>query len=539
MQERPLCTTMPYLHIFIALLLSLTIPTISATRDTISAGQALTIGDKLVSKNRRYALGFFEVDSNWYLGIWFNRVPKFTQAWVANRDDPIENPTSLQLIISHDDNLVITHRSTDCIIWSTQTKITRNNSTALLLNIGNFILRNASNSSDILWQSFDYPTDTYFPGSKLGWDKITGQNRRLISRKNSISPATGFYCEELDPSGVNQFILTPLDSFEPYWTRGVWNGKYFSSIPEMSENNANNSFVDNAKEKYYMSGTAGEETAVTHHYLDVSGQYKTFIWLEGSQDWVPIYAQPKAQCDVYAACGPFTICNDEALPHCTCMQGFNIRSPEDWMLDDRTGGCLRNTPIDCITNGSSSSSTDKFYSMTCVSLPQTAQKLEAAKSASDFAQACLDNCSCTAYSFSSSRCSIWHTELLNLRKRQCSSEAPNSNGETIYIRLASKDMQSLEKQRSWLLIVVATGTIVAALGLFASILLLVIWRNKIKNSSHIPNSAQYSNGIVAFRYIDLQRATKNFSEKLGGGGFGSVFKGFLDGSTAIAVKRLD
>jgi len=539
MQDRPLCTTMPYLHISIALLLSLNIPTTSATRDSISAGQALTIGDKLVSKNGRYALGFFEADSNWYLGIWFNSVPKFTQAWVANRDDPIKNPTSLQLIISHDANLVITNSSTHSIIWSTQTKITRNNTTALLLNSGNFILRNASNSSDILWQSFDHPTDTFFPGAKLGWDKITGQNRRLVSRKNSISPATGFYCEELDPSGVNQFLLTPLDSFQPYWASGAWNGKYFSSIPEMSENNANNSFVDNAKEKYYMSGTAGEETAVTHHYLDVSGQYKTFIWLEGSQDWVPIYAQPKAQCDVYAACGPFTICNDEALAHCTCMQGFNIRSPEDWILDDRTGGCLRNTPIDCITNGSASSSTDKFYSMTCVSLSQTAQKIETAKSASDCAQACLDNCSCSAYSFNSSRCSIWHNDLLNLRKRQCSSEAPNSNGETIYLRLASKDMQSLEKHRSWLLIAVATGTIVAALGLFAFILLLVIWRNKIKNSSHIPNSAQYSNGIVAFRYIDLQRATKNFSEKLGGGGFGSVFKGFLDGSTAIAVKRLD
>lgn len=33
--------------------------------------------------------------------------------------------------------------------------------------------------------------------------------------------------------------------------------------------------------------------------------------------------------------------------------------------------------------------------------------------------------------------------------------------------------------------------------------------------------------------------TKNFSEKLGGGGFGSVFKGTLPNSNAIAVKRLE
>jgi serine/threonine protein kinase len=37
----------------------------------------------------------------------------------------------------------------------------------------------------------------------------------------------------------------------------------------------------------------------------------------------------------------------------------------------------------------------------------------------------------------------------------------------------------------------------------------------------------------------LQRATKNFSEKLGGGGFGSVFKGYLGDSFMVAVKRLD
>ena len=49
--------------------------------------------------------------------------------------------------------------------------------------------------------------------------------------------------------------------------------------------------------------------------------------------------------------------------------------------------------------------------------------------------------------------------------------------------------------------------------------------------------------LVAFRYRDLRSATKNFSDKIGQGGFGSVFKGQLRGrhsaATTIAVKRLD
>ena len=44
---------------------------------------------------------------------------------------------------------------------------------------------------------------------------------------------------------------------------------------------------------------------------------------------------------------------------------------------------------------------------------------------------------------------------------------------------------------------------------------------------------------MAFAYRDLQNATKNFSEKLGGGGFGSVFKGVLPDSRVIAAKKLE
>jgi len=52
------------------------------------------------------------------------------------------------------------------------------------------------------------------------------------------------------------------------------------------------------------------------------------------------------------------------------------------------------------------------------------------------------------------------------------------------------------------------------------------------------NDVQGGNGIIAFRYINLQNATKNFSKRIGSGGFGSVFKGLLTDSTAVAVKGL-
>ncbi|KAJ0972079.1 hypothetical protein J5N97_020038 [Dioscorea zingiberensis] len=44
--------------------------------------------------------------------------------------------------------------------------------------------------------------------------------------------------------------------------------------------------------------------------------------------------------------------------------------------------------------------------------------------------------------------------------------------------------------------------------------------------------------IMQFKYTALQHMTRNFSELLGKGGFGSVFKGALSSSTVIAVKQI-
>ncbi|KAG2615342.1 hypothetical protein PVAP13_3NG062900 [Panicum virgatum] len=376
-------------------------------------------------------------------------------------------------------------------------------------------------------------TDTILAGQALSIrDKLVSKN----GRKNSISPATGVYCEELDPTGVNQIVLTKQNSTAQYWSTGVWDGHQFASLPETALNAGNESLVMNAYEKYYTY-TILEETATVYYNLDVSGQVKIFVWTEGSQDWILVYSQPRAQCDVYAVCGPFAVCNDDALPSCTCTKGFSVRSPEDWELDDRTGGCIRNTPLDCITKGRSTRSTDKFLTLPCVSLAQTMRRIEDAQSIGVCAQVCLDNCSCTAYSFSNSTCSVWHGELLNIRQIQCSSIG-NSNGETLYLRLAAKDIQGLEKNKRVFIIAIATGTSVAAIGLFAFAMLIMIRRNK-RSFVHISNTAQDCNGIIAFPYNALELGTKNFSEKIGEGGFGSVFKGFLNKSIAIAVKKLD
>ena len=151
-------------------------------------------------------------------------------------------------------------------------------------------------------------------------DGTTSLVCRLVSKKNSISPATGVYCEELDPSGIDQIVLVKWNSNAQYWSTGVWDGHHFASLPETAQNAGNESLVMNAYEKYFTY-TLLDYTGTVYYNLDVSGQIKVFAWPEGSQDWILAYSQPRAQCDVYAVCGPFAICNDDALPTCTCTKG--------------------------------------------------------------------------------------------------------------------------------------------------------------------------------------------------------------------------
>ncbi|KAH6801330.1 S-locus lectin protein kinase family protein [Perilla frutescens var. hirtella] len=81
-------------------------------------------------------------------------------------------------------------------------------------------------------------------------------------------------------------------------------------------------------------------------------------------------------------------------------------------------------------------------------------------------------------------------------------------------------------------VVVSVGGVVVLL----AVVMGLIWR---KEKRAVGSSKTVKGCLVAFVYKDLQNATKNFSDKLGVGGFGSVFKGTLLDSTVIDVKKHD
>ncbi|KAG6470470.1 G-type lectin S-receptor-like serine/threonine-protein kinase At2g19130 [Zingiber officinale] len=500
--------------------------------DTISANSSLSGNQIITSSGGDFVLGFFKPGSTdrYYVGIWYGKVPKITSVWVANRETPVADPSTSVIKISDDGNLVLLDAS-GALVWTTAAKTTSNSTVAVLLDSGNLQLRDASNSSMVVWQSLDYPTNTWLPGARLGLNKITGVTQRLTSWKDNEDPAPGIFNLELDPNGTSQFFIV-WNSTINYWSSGTWNSQIFNLVPEMDYDHVFQ-YISNPEENYFTYSFDNQDSISTF-VMDVSGQIKQFTWQINSQSWILLWwqpRQPRQQCQVYSLCGAFGSCNENVLPFCKCVRGFSARNQSHWDLGDQSGGCVRNTPLHCGERANSSNSQrDKFLTMDNMRLPVNNQTLDGIGSDEDCQLACLNNCSCTAYSFAGGRCYVWHGELLNLQDQYSQSEAS-----TLQLRLAASELPSPKSNKKIVLWAVVSAAVAVLVCL--ALIWFVVWRRRSSRLMRASNAVGGS--LVPFRYSELLHATKNFSHKVGGGGFGSVFKGSLPDSTPIAVKKLE
>lgn len=499
-----------------------------AVSNNFTANQTLSGNQFIISTNGRFKLGFFSPGNsnpNYYLGIWYAKVPKLTTVWVANREASFQDQTSSQLKFTSDGNLVL-YNQFNYIVWSTNTSIPSSMSTvAVLLDSGNFVVSDVSNTSKFYWQSFDHPSDTWLPGGKIIYDKKTKQAQHLISWKNSDDPAPGSFSLALDPS--SQYFIF-WNSTKIYWSSGVWNGQIFSGVPEMRQNYIYNfHYINNSEQSYFTYSLHSNETITTRFVMDISGQIKVTNLLV-SNEWLPFWIQPKEQCQVYAFCGPFGSCNNNGDTPCKCLKGFSQRNKTEWDLGEQSGGCLRNTKLQCETyHLRNDVKKDMFFEMDGMRLPDNAQKEVSARSATDCESVCLSNCSCTAYAYNRTGCVLWYEDLINLEDGYTGPDVA-----TLYLRLAASELASSRTKKGklvWIVVAIVAGLAVC----FAA---FCVWR--FQRRRVIGTKKPIGGAPVHFRYSELQHVTKNFLQILGEGAFGTVFKGQLPDSTEIAVKKL-
>ncbi|KAL4654755.1 hypothetical protein ACB092_01G402700 [Castanea dentata] len=470
----------------------------STTLDTITPSQFIRDGETLVSADGSFELGFFSPGSSKsrYVGIWFG-VSNDTVVWVANRETPLENLDGVFKVTNK--GILVLLDSTNTTIWSSNTSRTAgnniNNPTARLLDSGNLVVKDG-NTESLLWQSFDYPSDTLLPEMKIGWDLVSGLDRNLTSWKGTEDPAQSEISEGLDRGGLPQLVDMEGDNIKV--RPGSWNGLYFTGMPWLRSNPLfKYEFVMNEKEIYYDYKIPNKSIFV-RYVLNPSGIGQGFKWMDHTKSWEPVTTSQSDECANYAHCGAYASCNINKSPVCACLKGFIPKSPIDWNLADWSGGCVRGTPLGC-------NDRDGFLNYKGVKLPDTSSSwFDRNISLKECEELCLKNCSCRAYSNldirnGGSGCLLWFVDLVDLVVLQM-------DGQDLYIRVAA-----------------------SVLGLDRRC------QNDYNNEDWKEDME-----LPIFDLITISNATNDFasSNKLGEGGFGSVYKGTLLGGQEIAVKRL-
>ena len=424
-----------------SLILSILFFPFCTSLDTLTPDQFIKDDQSLVSKGNNFALGFFSPGNSsfQYLGIWFVKVTKQTVVWVANRNDPI-NDSSGVLSINQFGNLVL-HDSFNRLLWSTNVSVQGTTScVAQLQDSGNLVLIQGNNKK-VLWQSFDHPTDTLLPNMRLGLNRIIGLDRFLTSWKSQDDPGTGDYFYKMNPTcGSPQVAL--YNGSTLYWRSDPWPWQRSSpsSSTSVSTMGFKVDFVNNKDEVSYAY-FFDDASIISRVVVENSGLLQKLMWNDGDLQWKEFWSAPKYRCDNYGHCGAYGKCGPQTSDdvnkfECTCLSGYEPKSPKDWYHRDGSEGCVRKK-----SGLSMCGSGDGFVKMTRLKVPDSfnAAWMDMSTSSSECKQACLNNCSCTAFisaNIDGIRCLAWYGELMDILE-------VSYEGWDLNVRVDAKELGSL------------------------------------------------------------------------------------------------
>ncbi|XP_054778350.1 uncharacterized protein LOC129286414 [Prosopis cineraria] len=521
---------------------------ICSSKDTIKLSQHIKDPETVSSNGSFFTLGFFspENSTNRHVGIWYKSQSNII--WVANRNQPLKD-SSGTIAISEDGNLVILNGQNH-IIWSSNVSNITVTTTCRLQGSGNLVLQDSA--ENILWQSFEHPSDSFLPQMKLTSNKRTGEKLRVTSWKSLSDPSNGNFFATLEHPDIPEIFI--WNGSRPYWRSGPWNDRIFTGIYYMNAYYLQGFRIinDDVEGTVYLDFSYSNVTDYTFFVLNFRGVLYQKDWLSDTIQPHQNFSIQTSECDIYGLCGAFGSCNSNSSPICNCLRGFEPSNRMEWDMQNWTNGCVRKTTLQCekLKNQSAQGKQDGFLKLQMVKVPDFGERSSAPEETCR--SQCLENCTCAAYSFSPEiGCMSWKGNLIDVQQF-------STGGLDLYVRLAYSDLEKGRDARKIIMVSVIIGTLIIAFG--AYVLWKIVkhserkWKNKwffrLKKGKEYSEKTQDSiieelshvrqPEVLAYGLEKVATATNNFdlSNKLGQGGFGPVYKGILQDGQTVAVKRL-
>ncbi|KZV44410.1 BRASSINOSTEROID INSENSITIVE 1-associated receptor kinase 1 precursor [Dorcoceras hygrometricum] len=499
----------PFLSIVLLFTPSILLPSssIAQRHSNVTSGSFLTADNtnsSWISSSGEFAFGFQRIvpEGGYLLSIWFDKITEKTIVWSANRDSPSEEGSRIQLFA---DGRFELHGPRGDLIWN----VARRGGVAYaaMLDSGNFVL--ALNTGDIVWQSFDHPTDTLLP------TQILERGSSLVSTYSETNFSTGrFVFRENDGTLALQSKNFPMDNnVYQYWKTGntdpgyklVFNQSGYIFLA------ANNGSI---LEELSNSGVSADRT-YQRAILEYDGVFRHYVYpkFADSTDgrmmkWSILDFFPQNICTLFngamswGACGFNSFCSagdDEERPICSCPDGY---SPTDSNI--RMSGCKPNFFMHNCDRQSEESQLFRFHEILNTDFTGGDYMGYRSMEEDQCRRACLDDCFCAAVVYEGRNCWKKRFPLANGRK------SPSFSGK-ILIKIRKDN----------------TTQVASSGG---------------KPSTIDPYSNLPGVHLRSFSFGELQEATNGFKEELGSGACSTVYKGAVKDESddkVIAVKKLN
>ncbi|KAF9665120.1 hypothetical protein SADUNF_Sadunf16G0089100 [Salix dunnii] len=299
---------------------------ISSAQNILLRGSYLSVEDDsdiLTSPDKTFSCGFYGMGQNAYwFSIWFTNSKDRTVVWMANRDRPA-NGRGSRVSLRRDGAMVLTDVD-GSIVWETNTT-SADVGRAELLDTGNLVL--IGPGSKILWQSFDFPTDTLLP------NQLFIKRTKLIARLHSGSYASGYFSFFFDNDNVLRLIYDGPDISSIYWPspdfdvfgngRTNYNSSRTAVYDEMGH------FISSDQLQFSASDT-GLLRIKRRLTIDHDGNLRLYSLKNDTGLWVISWQALSQLCNVHGICGINSICAYTPDPECSCPPGYEINEPGNW-----------------------------------------------------------------------------------------------------------------------------------------------------------------------------------------------------------------
>ncbi|KAL8256158.1 hypothetical protein R6Q59_031225 [Mikania micrantha] len=516
------------------------------TRVYGASNQLISLGSKLVagaqsshpwySQSKLFAFGFYPQGIGYVVAIWLESLEEHTVVWTAYRDDPPVSPNS---------TLELTHKG-DMVLFSEHDGVKKiiaaNISYAVMSDSGNFVLYN--DHMGVVWQSFDFPTDTMLQGQKLSVES------QLVSSVSKTNYSSGRFRIKMQMD--NNLVMYPINtddtSVNAYWAEVTYPTKlylYLNNTGLVLMNVSNSQVI-------WSLYTETPYPAIYRATLCDDGVFRLYSYNHTNSAPSIVWKKPDRPCDVKNFCGFNSYCtmNDEQ-PYCVCLPGSDFIDSEK-----KYSGCQRNFTKATCKSGKENMTYYKMATKEQLVWADHPYYREVIHNKEDCSNACLKDCDCDAALLQNGYCER-HKYPLRYVKRvyddQTSTGFFKMGTASLYGKANDSSSASSVKvphvevstgKRTWVLILVITigFSIYSCISLgFSGYFIFKFRLLKYKRLLESRTMGLAEDLILrSYTYSELRKATNGFKQDLGRGSFGTVYKGCIyKGSKTIAVKRLE